>query len=213
MLLERGVSQFHSLYFVFVLALVLLYLLLKIKNPKKISFLLLVYFFKVAMSSPMPFIMSAEEEVLTFKQGSGESFGDAWSRISESYVKTEPKMTLSVFLSSFYFGLLLCYRYALDAVVGGDFLHYDGDQAFNAIKKLIAASTSSNEKIESTFENMRTRLESLESELASFRETFKLLESVPIPFEPSGWVPSLKISINGTLESFMLISILDLNSV
>ena len=43
----------------------------------------------VAMSSPVPFIMSAEEEVLTFKQGSGESFGDAWSRISESYVKTE----------------------------------------------------------------------------------------------------------------------------
>ena len=151
------------------------------------------------MTSPVPFIMSSEEEVLTFKQGSGESFGDAWSRISESYVKTEPKMTLSVYLSSFYFGLLLCYRYALDAIVGGDFLHYDGDQAFNAIKKLIAASTSSNEKIESTFENMRSRLESLESELASFRETFKLLESVPIPFKPSGWVPSLKISIDGTI--------------
>ena len=88
------------------------------------------------MSSPTPYIMSAEEEVFTFKQGSGESFGDAWSKISESYVKTEPKMTLSVFLSSFYFGLLLCCRYALDAVVGGDFLHYDGDQAFNAIKKI-----------------------------------------------------------------------------
>ena len=78
------------------------------------------------MSSFAPYIMSAEEEVFTFKQGSRESFGDAWSRISESYVKTEPKMTLSVFLSSFYFGLLLCYRYALDAIVGGDFLHYDG---------------------------------------------------------------------------------------
>ena len=122
------------------------------------------------MTSPVPFIMSSEEEVLTFKQGSGESFGDAWSRISESYVKTEPKMTLSVFLSSFYFGLLLCYRYALDAIVGGDLLHYDGDQAFNAVKKLIAASTSSNKKIESTFENIHTRLELLESELASFRE-------------------------------------------
>ena len=108
-------------------------------------------------------------------------------------------MALSLFLSSFYFGLLLCYRYALDAVVGGDFLRYDGDQAFNAIKKLIAASASSNKKIESAFENIHSRLESLESDLASFNETFKLFESVPMPFEPSGWVPSLKISIDGTI--------------
>jgi hypothetical protein len=47
-------------------------------------------------------------------------------------------MTLSLLLSSFYFGLSLRYRYALDAVAGGDFLHCDGDQAFNVIKKLIA---------------------------------------------------------------------------
>ena len=155
------------------------FVLLAVKNQKpkkKFKFLHLVYYFGcyllVAMSSSAPNIMSPEEEVFTFKQGSGESFGDAWSRISESYVKTEPKMALSLFLSSFYFGLLLCYRYALDAVVGGDFLRYDGDQAFNAIKNLIAASASSNKKIESAFENIHSRLESLESELASFKETF-----------------------------------------
>jgi hypothetical protein len=39
---------------------------------------------------------------------------------------------LGLLLSSFYFGLVLCYRYALDAVAGGDFLHCDG--AFNVIK-------------------------------------------------------------------------------
>jgi hypothetical protein len=43
-------------------------------------------------------------------------------------------MTLSLLLSSFYFGLALRNRYALDATVEGDFLHYDGDQAFNIIK-------------------------------------------------------------------------------
>ena len=43
-------------------------------------------------------------------------------------------MTLSLLLSSFYFGLALCYRYALDAVVGEDFLQCYEDQAFNAIK-------------------------------------------------------------------------------
>ena len=86
------------------------------------------------MSSPVPVIMSPEEEIFTFKQGSEESFKDAWSRIFESYAKTEPRMTLSLLLSSFYFGLILCYRYALDAVEGGDFLRYDADQSFNAIK-------------------------------------------------------------------------------
>ena len=86
------------------------------------------------MSCPVPYVMSPEEEIFTFKQQSEESFKDAWSRVFESYGKTEPKMTLSFLLSSFYFGLILCYRYALDAVIGGDFLCCDGDQAFNAIK-------------------------------------------------------------------------------
>jgi hypothetical protein len=46
-------------------------------------------------------------------------------------------MTLSLLLSCFYFGLALHYIYALDATAEGDFLHCDGDQAFNIIKKLI----------------------------------------------------------------------------
>jgi hypothetical protein len=36
-------------------------------------------------------------------------------------------MTLGLLLSSFYFGLALRYRYALDATEGEDFLHCDGD--------------------------------------------------------------------------------------
>src|SRR4051812_3632610 len=90
------------------------------------------------MSSLAPITMLPEELIFTFKQGSEESFTDAWVRIKGFYDKTEPKMTLSLLLSNFYFGLVLHYIYALDTVVGGDFLHCDGDQAFNAIKKLIA---------------------------------------------------------------------------
>jgi hypothetical protein len=45
-------------------------------------------------------------------------------------------MTLSLLLSCFYFGLALHYRYALDATAERDFLHCDGDQAFNIIKKV-----------------------------------------------------------------------------
>ena len=81
------------------------------------------------MSNSIPITMSPKELIFTFKQGSEESFREAWSRIFDSYSKTEPKVTLSLLLSSFYFGLALCYIYALDAVVGGDFLQCDGDQA------------------------------------------------------------------------------------
>jgi hypothetical protein len=75
--------------------------------------------------------------IFTFKQKDEESFKKAWTRIYDWHEKTEPKMTLSLLLSSFYFTLSLCYRYALDATAEGDFLHCDGDQAFNIIKKLI----------------------------------------------------------------------------
>src|SRR5215203_6282388 len=94
------------------------------------------------MTSPVVVALSPEESIFTFKQGGEESFEKAWSRIFDSYSRTEPKIPLSLLLSNFYFGLTLRYRYALDAVVGGDFLHCDGDQAFNAIKKLVTSSGS-----------------------------------------------------------------------
>jgi hypothetical protein len=114
------------------------------------------------MSSPVPITMSPEEMIFTFKQRSEESFKEAWSRISDSYGKTKPKMTLGLLLSSFYFGLILCYRYALDAVAGGDFLHCDGDQAFNVIKKLIAIYSSPS-KFDSSLVSIYARLDTLET--------------------------------------------------
>ena len=47
------------------------------------------------MSSPMSVTMSPEELIFTFKQGSEESFKEAWSRVFDAYGRTEPKMTLS----------------------------------------------------------------------------------------------------------------------
>jgi hypothetical protein len=67
--------------------------------------------------------MSPEETIFTFKQRNEESFEEVWSRIYDSHGKTEPRMTLGLLLSSFYFSLVLCYRYALDAVAAGDFLY------------------------------------------------------------------------------------------
>jgi hypothetical protein len=88
------------------------------------------------MSSLVAATMSPEDMIFTFKQKNEESFKEAWSRIYDWHRKTEPKMTLSLLLSCFYFGLALLYRYALDAMAEGDFLHCDGDQAFNIIKKV-----------------------------------------------------------------------------
>jgi hypothetical protein len=144
--------------------------------------------------------MSPEKEIFTFKQGSEESFKDAWSRISESYAKTEPKMTLSLLLSSFYFGLVLCYRYAVDAVLGGDFLRYDGDQAFNAIK-MITISSPPISKIDSALTSISDRLNTLETNISGLKEGYNQIrehyDNVPVNFEPSGWVPSVKLVING----------------
>jgi hypothetical protein len=88
------------------------------------------------MSSSVATTLSPEDMIFTFKQKQEESFKEAWSRIYDWHGKTKPKMPLSLLLSCFYFGLALCYRYALDATAEGDFLHCDGDQAFNIIKKV-----------------------------------------------------------------------------
>jgi hypothetical protein len=144
--------------------------------------------------------MSPEEMIFTFKQRSKESFKEASSRIYDSYGKTEPKMTLGLILSSFYFGLVICYRYALDAVAGGDFLHCDGDQAFNVIKKLIAIYSSPC-KFDSSLVSIYARLRTLETNTTCLKEGYNMLREhhdyVPINSEPSRWLPTVKVTING----------------
>jgi hypothetical protein len=138
--------------------------------------------------------------IFTFKQRSEESFKEACSRIYDSNGKTEPKMTLGLLLSSFYFGLILCYRYALDAVAGGDFLHCDGDQAFNVIKKLIAIDSSPC-NFDSSLVSIYARLNTLETSITCLKECYSMLRErldfVPINSEPSRWFPTVKVAING----------------
>ena len=123
-------------------------------------------------------------------------------------------MTLSCFLSSFYFGLALCYRYALNVVVGGDFLQCDGDQAFNAIKKLVVSYGSTN-KIDSTIASIHDKLKALELELSYLKDGYnkicEVYDYVSINFEPSMWVPTVKVTICGKV--FHAIVILCMNFV
>jgi hypothetical protein len=111
-------------------------------------------------------------------------------------------MTLGLLLSSFYVGLVLCYRYALDAVAGGDFLHCDVDQAFNVIKKLIAIYSSLS-NFGSSLVSIYARLNTLETSTTCLKEYYSMsrerLDFVPINSEPSRWFPTVKVAINGEI--------------
>jgi hypothetical protein len=152
------------------------------------------------MSSLVAITMSPEEMIFTSKQKSEESFKEAWSRIYDSHGKTEPKMTLSLLLSSFYFGLALRYRYALDAIAGGDFLHCDGDQAFNVIKKLIAVYSLPSD-FDSSLVSIFARLNTLDTHTTCLKTCYGMLREhhdyVPINSEPSRWFSMVKVIING----------------
>jgi hypothetical protein len=152
------------------------------------------------MSSLVATTMSHEEMIFIFKQKSEESFKEAWSRIYDWHGKTEPKMTLSLLLSCFYFGLALHYRYALDATTEGDFLHYDGDQAFNIIKKLITIYSMPTD-FDSSLVSIFNRLNTLETHTACLNTCYSTLcqyfDYMPINSEPSSWYPTVKISISG----------------
>ena len=152
------------------------------------------------MSSSVATTMSPEDMIFTFKQKDEESFEEAWSRIYDWHGKTEPKMALSLLLSSFYFGLSLRYRYALDATAEGDFLHCDGDQAFNIIKKLITIYSMPT-YFDSSLVCIFNRLDTLETHTASLNSCYNTLRQhfdyVPINSEPSSWNPTIKITISG----------------
>jgi hypothetical protein len=146
--------------------------------------------------------MSLKKMIFAFKEKNEESFKEAWSRIYDWHGKTEPRMTLSLLLSSVYFGLALRYRYALDATVGGDFFHCDGDQAFNIIKKLItiySMQTSFDNDLVSIF----NRLNTLETHTACLNDCYNTLcqhfDYVPTNLEPSSWHPTVKITIGGEI--------------
>jgi hypothetical protein len=152
------------------------------------------------MSSLVATTMSSEEMIFTFKQKSEESFKEAWSRIYDWHEKIKPKMTLSLLLSCFYFGLNLCYRYALDATAEGDFLHCDGDQAFNIIKKLITIYIMPTD-FDSSLVSIFNRLNTLETHTACLNNCYSTLHQyfdyVPTNSEPSSWYPTVKITISG----------------
>jgi hypothetical protein len=152
------------------------------------------------MSSLVATTIAPKDMIFTFKRKREESFKEAWSRIYGWHGKTEPKMTLSLLLSCFYFGLALCYRYALDATAEGDFIHYDGDQAFNIIKKLITIYSMPTD-FDSSLVSIFNRLDILKTHTACLNDCYSTLRQhfdyMPTNSEPSSWYPTVKITIGG----------------
>jgi hypothetical protein len=109
-------------------------------------------------------------------------------------------MTLSLLLSCFYFGLALRYRYALGATAEGDFLHCDGDQAFNIIKKLITIFSMPTD-FDSSLVSIFNRLNTLETRTACLGNCYSTLRKhfdyVPTNSEISSWYLTVKITISG----------------
>jgi hypothetical protein len=88
----------------------------------------------------------------------------------------------------------------LDATAEEDFLHYDGDQAFNIIKKLITIYSMPTD-FDSSLVSIFARLNTLETNTACLGSCYSTLcehfDYVPTNSEPSSWFPTVKITISG----------------
>jgi hypothetical protein len=88
----------------------------------------------------------------------------------------------------------------LDDTAGGDFLHCDGDQAFNIIKMLIAIYSLPSD-FDSSLVSIFARLNTLETQAACLKDCYGTLREhhdyVPINSKPSSWFRMVKITING----------------
>src|SRR3954468_11083409 len=108
-------------------------------------------------------------------------------------------MTLGLLLTSFYFGLVLRYRYGFDTLVGGDFLQSDADQAFNAIKRLITIYSIPN-SFDSSIARIYARMNTLETNMTCLKECYNQLREkddyVPINSESSSYLSTIKVTID-----------------
>ena len=89
------------------------------------------------MSSFTTLDMPLLAEFFTFKQKGGESFKNAWDRISELHQKIQPMLSMCVLLRCFYYGLSDSCKHVLDVITGGNFLEIDELESLRIIKGLV----------------------------------------------------------------------------
>jgi hypothetical protein len=152
-------QSFTLLLFCFTLFLLALFY----QKYKKISSFIVVTFtcllFSLArMSNP-------KVEVHTFKQQEGESFKDAWYRISKAHHRCTKKHSTMILLRNFYVGISSWNRYILDTLAGGNFLGTPALEACTLTESLVGVPPIHVAKIEVTLEEVLEKLSSLEKSL------------------------------------------------
>ena len=109
-----------------------------------------------------------EVEVRSFKQQGGESFKDAWYRISDAHHRCTKKHSTIILLRNFYVGISSWYRYVLDTLTGGNFLGTPALEACNIIESLVGTPPTKDIKIEITLEDVINKLDSMEKFFPNF---------------------------------------------
>jgi hypothetical protein len=118
---------------------------------------------------------SPEVEVRTFKQQGGESFKDAWYRISDAHHRCTKKHSTTILLRNFYVGISSWNRYVLDTLTGGNFLGTPALEASYIIESLVGIPPVNEAKIEISLDDVIKKLEAIEKNLPSVETKLGIL--------------------------------------
>jgi hypothetical protein len=172
------------------------------KNSSFIVAFTYLLFSLVRMSNP-------EVEVRTFKQQGGESFKDAWYRISNAHHRCTKKHSTMILLRTFYVGISSWNRYVLDNLAGGNFLGTPALEACTLIESLVGVPPIHVVKTEVTLEEVLEKLSSLEKSLPNIldnasqvNESIKSIGKRNTILEASTTLDSQNLRI-GKLEEYM----------
>ena len=116
-----------------------------------------------------------EVEVRSFKQQGGESFKDAWYRISNAHHRCIKKHSTTILLRNFYVGLSSWNRYVLDTLSGGNFLGTPALEASCIIESLVGIPPVNEVKIEISLEDVMKKLETIEKNFPSVETKLEML--------------------------------------
>ena len=139
-----------------------------------------------------------EVEVRSFKQQGGESFKDAWYRISNAHHRCIKKHSTTILLRNFYVGLSSWNRYVLDTLSGGNFLGTPALEASCIIESLVGIPPVNEVKIEISLEDVMKKLETIEKIFPSVETKLEILLDKTDELDKSLGGIDERISVLGT---------------
>ena len=139
-----------------------------------------------------------EVEVRSFKQQGGESFKDAWYRISDAHNRCTKKHSTTILLRNFYVGISSWNRYVLDCLAGGNFLSTPALEASCIIESLFGIPPVDEVKTEISLEDVMKKLETIEKFFPSVATKLEMLLDKTDELDKSLGGIDERISVLGT---------------